>query len=398
MTPISIYVHVPYCRSICPYCDFNSYVQPKPPWVAFTQALQTELKARAGAFSDDVQVRSVYFGGGTPSLAPSTLFSEVLGTVRDCFAVESDPEITIEVNPGSVTADQIGGFLHAGINRISLGWQSTHDRLLRVLGRGHSADDSMRAFAAVRAAGCTNVSADLIFAVPGQSMDDLDADLTTLIQLQPEHISLYALTYHEGTPLYQWRRTGRVTQASEDIELAMMARIAERLAPAGYGQYEISNYSKPGFRAIHNTGYWTGVPYLGIGPGAHGFVHQHWEQGWRWEVRRDPKAYVTFWNNAAVQTDPSITSIPTTHDGGVEWVEQLTARQMLGERMLCGMRMGDGVSTTLWDTPAFVPFRDDMHRAAATAQAHGWAVLQEQRLIATPLGLQHVDSLGALFV
>jgi len=375
---LGIYVHLPYCKSLCPYCDFNSYVEKDPPWKKLAQALVFEFENRIAEYAADLKLVSVYFGGGTPSLAPAELFAEVLQIIDVRLGLDAVTEITAEVNPGTTDLHKLRELREVGINRLSMGWQSTHDRLLRVLGRGHSAQESQNIYQAGRDAGFENQSIDLIFAVPGQTLDDLDQDLDRLIALNSEHVSLYSLTYHEGTPYFDWRKSGRIKQAPEDLEMEMHERIETRLRAAGFEHYEISNFAKPGYRAVHNSLYWKGAQYLGIGPGAHSFRHADWQQGWRWESVRDPNDYMKSPCDFA-------------------WKESLTARQLLTERLLCGLRMRDGVALSIFEHPAFVSEKARIEWGITQAIQKGWADLQNDFLIPTAKGFRFADLLAGLF-
>ncbi len=381
-----VYVHVPWCKHVCPYCDFNVYVARRADWAGLSEALPAELAARAPAFGAHHAIDSVYFGGGTPSLAPLEVLERVLASVRARFGAPA--EVTLEVEPRTVDAARLRALRGLGVTRLSLGWQSTHDRLLRVLGRGHSADDSARLLAMAREAGFDNVSLDLIFAVPGESMDDLERDLDAVTALAPEHVSLYALTYHEGTELFRRREAGRIVAVEEELELQMMLRIEERLGAAGYEHYEVSNYARPKKRSLHNQIYWKGGEYLGIGPGAHSFSRQGWERGWRWEAVRSPEAYVMAWRSER------LVGRPLEGDDSVAWVEELSARQLLAERLLVGLRMPEGVdlaALALGEHAAVV------EEAARRAEAQGWLVRTGSRLVPTAQGLANADSVAELF-
>ena len=385
---LGVYVHLPYCTSLCPYCDFNSYVQPAPPWPDMQRALLHELATRAPLFAPHGPAQTLYFGGGTPSLAPPAVIDQVIAAGRAQLALQANAEITLEANPGSVDVEKLSAYRAAGVNRISLGWQSTHDRLLRVLGRGHSAQDARDAYVATRAAGFDNVSMDLIFAVPSQTLDELDADLDAIVAHSPEHVSLYALTYHAGTPFYRRRARGRLTPAPEELEVAMMERIEQRLTAVGYQHYEVSNYARPGREARHNSLYWQGGRYVGIGPGAHSFYHDQWQQGWRWEGCRKPQAYIDAWQS--VKTEP----LPQDGLPEVTWCETLDAHQMMTERLLCGMRLAQGIDTR---EPVVAQHAAHVRAAACAAQNRGWVTQAGATLRPTALGLRHADALAALF-
>lgn len=381
-----VYVHVPFCPYVCPYCDFNVLVRRAPPWEAFVAALRRELEARASIFAGQA-LESLYFGGGTPSLAPPWWIASVKQAVEERFGPVPG-EITLEANPGTLDAEKLAGYRAAGVNRVSLGWQSTNDRLLQTLGRGHSAEESRAAAALVRAAGVPELSVDLIFAVPGQSLADLEHDLDELERLAPEHVSLYGLTYHERTRFQRWRDTGRLVPVDEELEVRMMARIDERLRAAGYEHYEVSNFARPGHRAVHNSSYWTGAPYLGLGPGAHSFAREGWERGWRWEGTRRAERYIAAWEHAR----PA--GLPRADDGTVTWIEELSARQLLAERMLCGLRTSDGVKLA---EPPMREARAELERGIAEACRRGWAELVGDRLAPTALGFTYADDLAGLF-
>jgi oxygen-independent coproporphyrinogen-3 oxidase len=384
--PWGIYVHIPYCPAICPYCDFNVQRRRQPPWGRLAAALEAELEAQLrGPFANLPPPISLYFGGGTPSLAPAAMIANLIDRVRQRTGLEQGAEITLEANPGTVSTDYLAALWQAGCNRLSLGWQSTHDRLLKILGRTHSAADGAQAFAEARAAGFTNVNLDLIFAVPSQTQEECTADVAALINLRPEHVALYALTYHSGTPMARRLQQGRIKAAPEDLELQMMRDINSALCGAGYVHEEVSNYGLPATPARHNRLYWQGGAYLGLGPGAHSFTQQAWQQGHRWENRRDPDAYMAHW------LDPAT---PTTAADPTEWKEQLSAHQLFTERILCGLRQPQGVDLS---EPPFSAHRESMQPGLLAAQNHGWITQQNNRLRPTPEGLEQADGLAALF-
>lgn len=374
-----VYVHIPYCPAVCPYCDFNVAVRKAPPWSELQSAIASELRARVTAVRGTLN--SIYIGGGTPSLAPPGTIAELLAAIRE--NIPGRPrEVTLEANPGTVTLASLESYLAAGVSRISLGWQSTHDRLLATLGRTHDAAASRQAARDVRAAGFDNMSIDLIFAVPGQTQDDLDADLDAVLAMSPEHVSLYGLTYHEGTPFERARRQGTLTPVDELTEAGMFTHIAERLTRAGYRHYEVSNFAKPGFEAVHNASYWAGTPYLGLGPGAHSFVRAGWQQGTRWENVRNPDRYLKAPHAAGVPLDGA----PDT-----SFVETLTPLDLVRERILTGLRLVDGIDLA---TEPFASF--DLESGAAEAVAAGLAERHGTRLKPTFDGRLQADTLAEL--
>lgn len=386
--PFGVYVHVPYCVSRCPYCDFNAWAEPSPPWRDYGRAVATEIATRSDAFRE-VTLESVYFGGGTPSLTPRETLADILAAIVGRFGALEGCEVTLEANPKTIGAPGFEAARRLGFNRVSIGWQSTHDRLLGVLGRGHSAADGAVCARSARQAGFDNLSIDLIFAVPGQSADDLERDLDAVEALAPQHVSLYELTYYDWTEMARRRKAGAIQPVSEEAALAMMNRIEERLVAAGFEHYEVSNYALPGRRSIHNSLTWTGAPYLGAGPGAHSFARRGWGRGWRWASIPAPAQYLRAW--AADWQPPGR---PQIGDPTVSFGEYLTPRKMMTERMLSGMRMADGVGL---DEPPLAPFRHEIDVAAAEACRRGWLTVQNARLLPTSDGLRNADALAELF-
>lgn len=410
--PFGIYIHVPYCRYVCPYCDFNVVAARQPQWGALTRALIAEIDARVELFSG--AVRSVYFGGGTPSLAPAEFFGTLLEHIETRFGLPSDLEITAEINPGTVNRAALLQLRDAGVNRASLGWQSTRPHLLRTLGRDHSASQSIALVAAARQAGFGNISCDLIFAVPGQTHADLEADLDVLMHSAPEHVSLYAMTFHAGTPFWRRLQSGKLVALAEDDEVLMMDRIDARLRAGGYEHYEVSSFARPRMQAVHNSGYWQGVPYLGVGPGAESFLRQGWQRGWRWASIREPARYVAYWTDAAsppatVPPQPGVGDAPRAGISDVRWStkaapaldprtvawwEELSGEQLLRERMMLGLRTRNGVAL---DVPPVVDWLDSLQEPIALAEARGWVVQDARVLRPTWQGMRCADAVAELF-
>lgn len=293
MPAFGLYVHIPYCDSKCPYCDFNSYAVKRWPERDYAAALAAELRAASQdpAWAGGV-VRTVFFGGGTPSLfAPETI-AGLLATIRELWpATPADIEITLEANPGTVDGDKLRGFRSAGVNRVSFGVQSFHPTHLARLGRIHSAGAAIAALGMAREAGFGNLNLDLIFAVPGQSLAEWEADLETAVGLAPDHISAYSLTYEEGTAFHAQLRAGALTRVAEEAEVAMFTRTRAVLGAHGYDAYEISNFARPGRACAHNLGYWRAEPYLGVGAGAHSYAAEP-APGRRWGNIKSPQRYI----------------------------------------------------------------------------------------------------------
>jgi oxygen-independent coproporphyrinogen-3 oxidase len=268
---IGLYIHIPFCTSKCYYCDFNSYAGKGSLSGSFfeTLAREAEYYIQQGTFEKGVQ--TIFFGGGTPSLYPTEILN-FLETFYPSFRVASHAEITLEANPGTVTGKKFEQLRDSSINRLSFGFQSFHPAILKKLGRIHSPEDSLKALRMARSVGFSNINGDLIFAIPGQTLEMWREDLEHLIALQPEHISTYNLTIEEGTKFGEWYTQGTFKMPDDDLQLAMYQLSIECLTKAGYQQYEISNFARPGFRSEHNQIYWRNEEYLGLGPGAFSYL------------------------------------------------------------------------------------------------------------------------------
>jgi len=330
--PFSLYIHIPYCVSKCPYCDFNSHVVAEIPEVNYTDVLLQELE-HYGEQEDwrGRTVQSIFFGGGTPSTFKAASIGKLLAWVAATFPINLDCEITLEANPGTVDSDKFFGYRDAGVNRISIGVQSFQPRLLEFLGRVHSAGEARSALETVRRAGFENFSFDLIYANPGQTLKELEADLDAALEFQPPHLSAYNLTFEEGTPFHYEYRAGRMKSLSEDEEIAMAELIEAKLSAAALSRYEISNYALRGWHSRHNVNYWRGGDYLGLGAGAHSY-HQGSSVnafGRRWSNEKNPGRYMT--------------QVAEKKQAVVE-NEEIDRDKAAGEFMFLGLRMTEGVS------------------------------------------------------
>ncbi len=330
--PFSLYIHIPYCISKCPYCDFNSHVVPEIPEKQYTEALLRELE-RSGASEDwhGREVQSIFFGGGTPSTFHPSSIGKLLAWIAATFPLDADCEITLEANPGTVDRENFLGYRDAGVNRISVGVQSFQARLLKFLGRIHSADEARKALEVVREAGFDNFSFDLIYANPGQTLAELKADLDAALAFKPAHLSAYNLTFEEGTPFHHEFRSGRMQPLAEDEEIAMAELIEQKLGAAGLARYEISNYSRPGLYSRHNVNYWRNGDYLGLGAGAHSYkaMGGDGELGRRWSNEKNPGRYMTLVNES---------------NQAVVQREEIDCNKAAGEFMFLGLRMTEGIS------------------------------------------------------
>jgi oxygen-independent coproporphyrinogen III oxidase len=385
MPGFSLYIHIPYCVAKCPYCDFNSYAAAQWPEERYVGALCRELAHYAAAgWSGAGEIRTIFFGGGTPSLFAPASIGTILDAAARHWRVAPDAEVTLEANPGTVTLDKLCGLRAVGVNRMSFGVQSFNPKHLQTLGRIHSGDDAVVAVQWARAAGFGRVSTDLIYALPQQTPAEWEDDLARAIALQPDHVSAYNLTYEEGTAFYQLRAQGKLRQLPEEVEVALFTGTQEALRAAGYAQYEISNYARRDQACRHNLNYWHSGEYLGIGAGAHSYARTPGASPWgrRWSNEKHPGRYI-----AALEGQ------------GHARVSQevLDERQARGEFVFLGLRCLDGFAAATFrerfaaDLPAVFP-------QVRTLRDGGLLDCHDERWRLTARGLLLADSVFATFL
>lgn len=320
--PLSVYVHIPFCVQKCLYCDFLSGKADERTKEAYVQALirQVEQEAGNGQY-DEYEVKTVYFGGGTPSTLSVEQIERILCKLRGVFRFAENqlPELSMELNPGTVDAVKLQGLYAAGINRISIGVQSLQDEELRKLGRIHCAEDFYKVWEEASAAGFDNRNIDLMSGIPGQTLESLESTIRSLLRLSPEHISAYSLIVEEGTPFYRMYPDGAV---DEETDRRMYELTGTMLSQAGYDRYEISNYAAGGMDCRHNIAYWTRQDYLGFGIGAASLI-----QNTRYRIHDELAAYIR-------------------GEYRHEDIECLTVQEQMSETMFLGLRMIRGVSKT----------------------------------------------------
>ncbi|MFO7263143.1 MAG: coproporphyrinogen III oxidase [Bacillaceae bacterium G1] len=283
----AVYVHIPFCTNKCYYCDFNSYVHHGQPVDDYLAALEQEM-AMTVAAEPPGPIGSVFIGGGTPTVLSPEQLKRLLTAIRTHFPDwENDCEVTVEANPGTVDAAKLAALREGGVNRLSFGAQSFDAALLKRLGRIHRPEDTIASVEAARKAGFDNVSIDLMFGLPGQTLASFQETLRMALALDLPHYSVYSLILEENTPFYTWYQQGRLALPDEDEEVAMYELAIEEMEKAGYQQYEISNFSRPGWASRHNLTYWYNEEYYGIGAGAHGYVRDN-----RYENVRGIRDYI----------------------------------------------------------------------------------------------------------
>ena len=320
MEPLALYLHIPFCQRRCTYCDFNTYAGLADLFTPYASALAQDVQ-RAG---HGERVATIFFGGGTPSVLPVALIAHLLTACRSAFAVDADAEISLEANPGTVDQAKLDGLRQLGVNRLSLGVQSAHPDELALLGRIHSFDQAAQTVSMARAAGFDNLSLDLIYGLPGQSLDRWGTTLDAALALSPDHLSAYCLTVEAGTPLADAVTSGQLPAPDPDVAAEMYELAESVLEQAGFTHYEISNWARPGFECRHNLVYWRNGAYLGFGAGAHSYRDKR-----RWWNVPTPAAYI-----ARVQAGQA-------PEAGAE---EIDLAQEMGETMMLGLRLREGVS------------------------------------------------------
>lgn len=265
---IGLYIHVPFCKSKCYYCDFISFANKE---MCFEEYIEAVIKEINYTDLSKYYIRTVYIGGGTPSILDSRYIVKVLSEIK--LHVDNDAEITIEVNPGTVNKEKLKDYKEAGVNRLSIGLQSTNDNLLKEIGRIHKYEDFLKVYEEAREIGFKNINVDLIFGLPNQSIEMLEESVKKVIELKPEHISVYSLILEEGTKIYNMVAEGKIELPSEELERRMYWTVKEMLEEAGYIHYEISNFAKPGYESRHNSDCWEQKEYIGIGTAAHSYLN-----------------------------------------------------------------------------------------------------------------------------
>lgn len=356
--PLSIYIHIPFCERKCHYCDFLSAPASKKEQERYVSALLKEIEYWGRKFPD-VTVKSVYFGGGTPSILEAELFVRILCKLKEVFpgikTCEScfeegtlQPEISIEINPGTVTEEKLLAYKQAGINRLSIGLQSADNKELMLLGRIHTYEKFLETYHMARNCGFDNINIDLISGLPGQKVEDWKETLKRVIALKPEHISAYSLIIEEGTPFFETYEGNEELLPDEETDREMYALTKSLLAEAGYYRYEISNYSMPGKECTHNIVYWQRGNYLGLGLGSSSMF-----ENVRFQNTDEFECYVNYWHggeegklNYVNRTKEKMDYVNQNIDfpDTTKEVQQLTIKEQMEEFMFLGLRMIEGVS------------------------------------------------------
>ena len=376
-----LYLHIPFCVRKCAYCDFVSYAGQADKIGRYVEAMLAEMDRRPSGET----VTSVFFGGGTPSLLPPEALSRLLAGLRQRYALAPDCEISAEVNPGTVTDKWLAAAVEGGVNRLSVGVQAVQPELLQRIGRIHDFAKARETFALARAAGIQNLSADLMYALPGQTLTDWEESLRAVLSLAPAHVSCYALTVAEGTPFGDLDAQGRLPRPEEDEEMAMQDSAVRILGQAGLARYEVSNYAQPGFACRHNVGYWQGSWYAGLGVAAHGMLPPDASQASQGavRVRRANTERMTEYLHALEAQNV----LPPAE------ITLIDRQEAMFETMMLGLRMTGGVSERDFERmhgaallQVYGPALEKLAQDGLGAWSSG--TVGERRFFLTPRGLE----------
>lgn len=369
---LSLYVHIPFCEKKCPYCDFFSVTKNALPdhyknyFAYLIKELELHIKHHEVA---DKKIETIYFGGGTPSLCEPNEIEPLMLFIREFFKISDNPEITIEVNPKTITKKKLSGYCDLGFNRVSIGVQSFDNTVLKGLERIHSAEDAVNAIEMTRDAGFDNISIDLIYGSPHQTVKSWKKEIEKLIKIKPQHCSIYGLTIHEGTPFYNSHKQLRLTLPTNDEQADMFTLAQKLLTEAGYEHYEISNYALPSYRSRHNSNYWKDGQYLGLGPAAHSYIN-----GKRFANPENFDEYINSINKESVVPFESAPSDVRSH---------------IAEKIMINLRLLDGINIAAFNKRYNIDllefYKDDIDK------------LREKKLIEITDGFLKLTEFGLLF-
>ncbi len=378
MNSLGLYIHIPYCVHKCGYCDFNSHPVNHGETSAYVAALVNEMAHRAQGTENRPRLHSIFLGGGTPTTLPPASLEAILEACGDHFTIDPDCEITVEANPATLTPDALKTLRRSGVNRISVGVQSFDADELRLLERIHDVADVHRTVAAIKEAGFDNFSLDLMFALPGQSLETWEGHLNKALAFDPPHLSTYNLTIEPGTAFHRLHEQGKLTMPPEEHQLALYKKTLAVLKDAGYEHYEISNFGKPGFACRHNLTYWHNGDTLGLGAGAVSHLG-----GARFKNTALPSHYIR--------------DIEQKGEA-VEFAERLKPRQAMGETLMLGLRLLDGVPIDAFERRFGTSFDAAYGDTVRGLEAKNLITREGGRLALSPEGLYLADSVILEFI
>ena len=373
---LGLYLHLPFCPARCPYCDFNAKTYDHGEARRLLAGLAVHLE-RLAPNAQGRRLSTVYLGGGTPAMLPAAALASLLSQIKDEVGLEPEAEVSMEANPGALSTIKLAHLRQAGFNRLSLGAQSFNSELLTTMGRRHTPYNTYRSVKAARSAGFTNLNLDLIYGLPGQSVDMAAADLVAALELEPDHLSLYELTLSPQTPFGRRYRPGEPPLPNDERLVEMEQNAKALLEDAGLMRYEVSNYAKPGFECRHNQATWQGGDYLALGPGAHGHL-----AGVRWAYVADPNEYCRMVDQG---------------EEPLAMREELSGEQRALEIILLGLRTVRGVELNSLAELRGADPRRIYAGPLAELRRRGWGSMAKGRIFPTESGLNMADAAAALF-
>ena len=378
MRKVGIYIHIPFCKQKCFYCDFVSYCDKTKFIDRYIDCLKKEIESKSN--KNEIVIDTIYIGGGTPSIIDVKLIIEVLESIKENFNVEKEAEITIEINPGTVNEEKLKLYKEEGINRVSIGLQSTNNDLLKMLGRIHTYEEFLKCSNMARNIGFKNINVDLMLGLPSQTLDDINKSMKRIINLKPEHVSVYSLIIEDGTKLARDVENGKLILPEEEIERNMYWKVKQTLENNGYIHYEISNFAKKGYESKHNMNCWSQKEYLGFGASAHSYF-----KSMRYSNIEDIEEYIDNISKGKIEQNKKVHEIQTVEDSKKEY-------------MLLGLRKIDGVNITEFknkfvDNPIYL-FKKELSRLACEKLIE----IDENRIKLTDKGLDLANIVWEEFV
>lgn len=389
MKRLGLYIHIPFCIEKCRYCDFLSFGgNDESLHLAYIEALIAEIENIKGC---GYEADTIYIGGGTPSLFDADSIIRIIDAVSKAVSVSNGAEISIEANPKTITPEKLSAYRSAGINRLSMGAQSTDDGLLEILGRVHNSSDIKVNYEQARKAGFDNINIDLMFAIPGQTRKLWMDSLSDIINLGPEHISFYSLQLEEGTPFYRMFTEGTLDYIDDETDRNMYHEAIEKLISSGYLHYEISNAARPGYQCRHNLKYWSMNEYLGLGLGAHSYVN-----GLRFSSERNLNKYIETGNR--IKKEEKITSEQISRRPFVVWEHKNSKSDDISEYIFTGLRKIEGISLKAFKDRFGIPINEIYNNEIIKHIENGLLELSEERLKFTLKGIDLSNSVLVDFV
>ena len=381
MNSVGIYIHIPFCKQKCKYCDFTSFACKEDIYDEYFKCLKKEITEKSDELdNENIEIDTIYIGGGTPSIVPTEYIEDIINLIYEKYNVSKIAEITIEANPGTIDKDKLEKYIEAGINRLSIGLQSTNDKLLKMLGRIHTYCEFEEVYKTARQVGFKNINVDLMIGLPNQTMEDVQNSLKELINKSPEHISVYSLIVEENTKMFDLIESGELELPNENLEREMYWEVKNVLQENGYCHYEISNFAKKGFESKHNSNCWKQHSYLGFGVAAHSYY-----DGIRYSNITDLKTYIeNFQNGESVYN--------------IIFHEKQSKEQMMKEYMLLGLRKISGVKISEFkekfvDNPLYY-FREQLNKLVK----QNLVEVSEDRIYLTDKGLDLANIVWMEFI